>query len=224
MPAPTDLPEWDTTAANTEEPPAAYKTSGWGLTRKLGVSRYMNWWMNLVYQWIQYLSGVVPDFVVPFFPFFTYQTLTAYMIYPAAGAFGTDDHLLVWSGLGAGDHRCYVPIPIPANALGKELSDLTLAKKDFIGNSESITYKIVKSYKNPGALGTGTNKDEVIATFTESATDAGWVDQSIPCNSGAIDNSFDLYLVVQLTTADAGGGFGYSGYQFSNCRASYSDV
>src|SRR3990167_7627354 len=65
MPAskPTDLPQWASSTSNDAvsgqsnkiEPPAAKKTGGWSYREK-GARNWWNWWMNLVYQWMQYLD------------------------------------------------------------------------------------------------------------------------------------------------------------------------
>src|SRR5574342_151552 len=60
---PTKGPEWaspaDTDAisgqANVVEPPTARKQKGWAF-REMAPRNWWNWWMNLVYQWIQWIK------------------------------------------------------------------------------------------------------------------------------------------------------------------------
>jgi len=58
MTAPAELPVWATDNTNNGEPSSGQKNSGWAVNQFI-VSSYFNWWMNLVYQWINYLSSGV---------------------------------------------------------------------------------------------------------------------------------------------------------------------
>jgi hypothetical protein len=61
MPKPTTLPRWasDVTAAITE-PNEGQKNTGW-VTAQRPPHQYFNWWMRLVYFWIQWLDGFLNE-------------------------------------------------------------------------------------------------------------------------------------------------------------------
>lgn len=59
MPAPAQLPEWASDpGAVITEPSAGKKAQGW-LSPEKPPDGQFNWWMNLVYLWIDYFAGVV---------------------------------------------------------------------------------------------------------------------------------------------------------------------
>lgn len=62
MPKPTDLPRWADLAAPSDvvEPPSGKKDSGW-LTAEEPAHSYFNWWMNVVYEWCDYLDGLTDE-------------------------------------------------------------------------------------------------------------------------------------------------------------------
>jgi hypothetical protein len=65
MAAPDQLPEW-ATSGTLDEPNAGAKATGWLANMKPPFG-WMNWWMNLVYQWLSYLNeNVVPTGSVGF--------------------------------------------------------------------------------------------------------------------------------------------------------------
>lgn len=55
---PTDLPEWATTGGTTLEPSAGEKAAGWTASTR-PPARWMNWLLNLIYKWVQYLNAPV---------------------------------------------------------------------------------------------------------------------------------------------------------------------
>ncbi len=56
MAEPTDDPVWATDGGTTLEPSGGKQAAGWVVDEK-PPARFMNWWMNLVYQWVVYLSS-----------------------------------------------------------------------------------------------------------------------------------------------------------------------
>lgn len=219
MPAPSADPEWDTANTNITVAPADYKANGWGLTRKLGISAYMNWWMNLVYQWILYFKSLTTaDVIADFFPEPSgYKANVGVSLIPFGGSFPTDQHLVTRGGGFGSAGEVAIHIPIPASAYGKKLTELTFAKIDVLpGGGDTNTYKIFKSYKNPGALGTGTNADALLATYahTGPVTETTFSDKVMTCDSGVVDGTFTLYLYILGTAA--------STFQVSNARAKFT--
>jgi hypothetical protein len=58
MPKPSILPQWATVGgAQIVEPTVGKKAQGWN-TQEKPPGQYLNWWQNLVYQWMQYLNGL----------------------------------------------------------------------------------------------------------------------------------------------------------------------
>lgn len=57
---PTTLPEWASDGTNNTEPTSTQKDTGWTPGQD-GVSDYDNWYKELVYRWVQYLSDLVLD-------------------------------------------------------------------------------------------------------------------------------------------------------------------
>lgn len=58
MPAPASLPEWcsnPSDPADIVEPGAAKKEDGWNASER-PPAQYFNWWQNLVYLWVEWLS------------------------------------------------------------------------------------------------------------------------------------------------------------------------
>jgi hypothetical protein len=55
MPAPAQLPEWNTGGANRTDPPGGTKISGLTVNGPI-ISSYFNWFMWTVYKWAEYLS------------------------------------------------------------------------------------------------------------------------------------------------------------------------
>lgn len=55
---PTQLPQWATTAGNTVEPSAGEKAAGYQVSTK-PAARKMNWLLNLIYEWLQYVQTPV---------------------------------------------------------------------------------------------------------------------------------------------------------------------
>lgn len=55
MPAPAQLPEWNTGGANRTDPPGGTKIAGLTVNGPI-VSSYFNWFMWTVYKWTEYLS------------------------------------------------------------------------------------------------------------------------------------------------------------------------
>lgn len=53
MAPPSTLPLWATNASTTTEPTLGKKQAGWVAAEK-PPAKWLNWWMNLVYQWIVY--------------------------------------------------------------------------------------------------------------------------------------------------------------------------
>lgn len=68
MAQPTDTPDWATTPdtdgisgqPSTREPPDAKKALGFGYREKLA-RNWLNWWMNVVYQWVAWFKTKVAD-------------------------------------------------------------------------------------------------------------------------------------------------------------------
>ncbi len=53
---PTQLPTWATSGTNISEPATGRKTAGW-LSGMAAAAGFFNWWQNLVYRWVDWLSG-----------------------------------------------------------------------------------------------------------------------------------------------------------------------
>jgi hypothetical protein len=53
---PSSLPQWATDGGTTVEPSSGQKQTGWAVGTR-PPARWMNWWKNLVYQWMQYLDA-----------------------------------------------------------------------------------------------------------------------------------------------------------------------
>lgn len=64
MARPTQLPEWASSGTNVVEPSGGKKVSGW-LVNERPAAQHQNWWQRRVYDWIQYLDGIVPDGALP---------------------------------------------------------------------------------------------------------------------------------------------------------------
>jgi hypothetical protein len=58
MAQPSKTPDWNTALTNNVEPLAGRKSSGFA-TNDIPTSGELNWWMNTVYQWCNYLKGLV---------------------------------------------------------------------------------------------------------------------------------------------------------------------
>ncbi len=58
MPKPTTLPVWNTSAGNRVAPSGGKQASGYSLG-DIPVSGNLNWWKNLVYQWVLWLDGIL---------------------------------------------------------------------------------------------------------------------------------------------------------------------
>lgn len=56
MAQPSDTPNWSTSGTKTE-PSAPKQAQGWLVGEKVP-AQWLNWWMNLVYQWIVYLKNL----------------------------------------------------------------------------------------------------------------------------------------------------------------------
>lgn len=56
MPPPSSLPQWDSNLTNTVPLVSSHKTDGL-VTNEVPSSAEFNTWMNLVYQWVKYLSS-----------------------------------------------------------------------------------------------------------------------------------------------------------------------
>lgn len=71
-PKPASLPDWDTTLANLLMPPGGQIASGWA-NGQVVPSNWLNWWMNLVGQWEDYLN----DFEANLHTWIAVQTFSA---------------------------------------------------------------------------------------------------------------------------------------------------
>lgn len=172
MAEPTDLPEWDTLATNTEEPPDAYKENGWGLTRKLGISRYMNWFMNLVYQWIVHLKSG------NFYDSRTY-TMTCEQYKLAAGTFddGTE-RAADWSWLEMDtDEEWTAPLNVP---IGDTLESVTWGFRNLATGVTTVTLEVRRCALTFGG------SYATVATYTggitESPAFSGWGEHTLTVN------------------------------------------
>ena len=56
MPRPSDLPEWATAGITTPEPSQPKKEAGWVGGGEKPPLNFFNWWMNLVFLWIQFFD------------------------------------------------------------------------------------------------------------------------------------------------------------------------
>lgn len=67
MSRPSELPTWDTTGTNVVEATSGHKADGYGLD-EVPSSGEINWYLQLVYLWVQYLSafvGIEPFWMYP---------------------------------------------------------------------------------------------------------------------------------------------------------------
>lgn len=60
MAQPTKLPEWNTGLSNNVEPSSGEKIAGFA-TNATPTSSKLNWWMETVYQWANYLKNLVDE-------------------------------------------------------------------------------------------------------------------------------------------------------------------
>lgn len=61
MSQPSEQPEWASGgSAVITDPSSGKKALGWAVSEK-PPAQYFNWWMNLVYQWVQYLAGLAGE-------------------------------------------------------------------------------------------------------------------------------------------------------------------
>lgn len=147
---PTDLPVWATASgALITDPPTAKKQAGWELTtpKEKPALDYMNWWMNLVYNWLSYLreraisaenitilnnQAVAVTIVGALFPPATYRsvklTLSVQGNYSATEFCSTIEFYAVWN-FSAWVYNQVEPV-------GSEASGLTLS----IDNAGQIKY------------------------------------------------------------------------------------
>lgn len=92
MAKPSSLPIWATTSAQTTEPSSGKKAEGW-LRGYRAVADWLNWWMNLVYNWVDWTDKTIGDLA----PSWSCYAFGGTSFIPAAHAFGADVFVVVGS-------------------------------------------------------------------------------------------------------------------------------
>lgn len=60
MPAPTNVPEWNSGGTNRTEPPGGVKVSGFAVNGAVS-SSFLNWLLFTIYQWVLYLQNLTAE-------------------------------------------------------------------------------------------------------------------------------------------------------------------
>lgn len=188
MTAPTDLPIWATTAATgmLVAPDLSKQQQGWSTDTNTPTGnpdhpplQYFNWWMNLVYQWINYMSVPIADLGT-----MAYQNANAVAITggtaqlqynPGSGAPAlwirgdptTGIAVIPFDGSGFGE-QYYQVGHITANSFG-----LSVAQGTYVGNGLFINSEGVAT-ANQGIFDAG-----VAPTLPDQLTNKAYVDSVI---------------------------------------------
>ncbi len=173
MPIPSTLPQWASDETNNTEPSSGQKESGWTPSQD-GVSDYMNWWMYLVYLWIQWVS-VRGD----------YETITGWHAADTDCArFSSLTAAWTWSAPGT----IFAIVPISPGQ--------KLATVHFVYNrtADDITFDCTRI--GPTHASTG------VATHTVSSG-TGWTSYGLNCGNLEAAGGDAIYVAVTTDVGDA---------------------
>lgn len=194
MAQPTTQPRWANNGGVLVQPASGKLDIGW-LPGELPPGQYMNWWMNLVYLWVQYLLATL-TMTRTKFPTAIFATNWA-----ASITFSGTDPWLASSG--AGD--AYVDLDIPQ---GYKLSTLTLWCH---GNAAAnLILTPIQVFNDEGSHAGVTNGPVPMGSLTLNALSATGADQTL----NMLAASSTLTGGQTVTVAAAGGTYTRSAGSF----------
>lgn len=172
---PTSLPEWDTNGtANTAEPTADFKDDGWPASSEV-VSSYFNYWMALVYAWVNWLAKGPWDLSISCFS----AVANSVDVSPRFEGYLRDDSVAV--------KNIFYPIVIP---VGNEMVGYVINR--YGNGTVDFTYRLV----HVAADGTATE----VTNDSESNVAASW-GQYTKSLSVTVDDGESLFFEITSTSS-----------------------
>lgn len=161
MAKPSSLPRWADVGGDIVEPTSGKKDKGWeGAERPAG--QYFNWLLNLIYQWLLWISGVAAAVRV------------SYGVEDGAGSFGTTWTISTsptWeiSGTATSAAAWWVPVRVP---IGAVISNMRAHVKSGGATSYVTARMYVFTASGTNTSSTGVSSDTTGGTAWQEVVEA----------------------------------------------------
>lgn len=195
MSKPTDIPEWSTDAnfpagtdpwsgtPTTVEPSSGQKAAGWNPSQR-PPAQYLNWWQNLVYQWVAWLDSIFDS------DGDLYHDTKTLVISPSSGqaTTGSDTSWTLSAATGnvswtGGGTSWLVPINLP---VGKRITEIRMRSTTDAGTTISMGFYVTRlggpidpgDDDDSGTVATsdiaGGDQDTTMTGLTTTITEGGY--------------------------------------------------